>query len=194
MDTAKYAITIDNGSAVSHVAIFLLPNVPFDTAYAALIYFQLPGQDFKLFGIISAMKPSAIFKLNNNNAPHNRLIDDMDMEIGDAVDIPNDPLNKIVIGISIEPALEAERLLAESKQQQTATRPLAITNGSTHVSPSDPTKTAALATKIMKHAYTYLGSFVDNQGKVSLKLFDNWWEKFKTRLQNDPKFLDSQGD
>lgn len=194
MDTTKYTLIIENGSKVSHVALFLLPNVPFDPAFAALIYFQLPGQDFKLFGTISASKPSAIFKLNNNNAPQNRLIDDLDMDIDGIGATPLDPMDNIIVGISIEPALEAERLLVESKQLQSSAKPLAIANGETHVSPSDPAQTAALATKIIKHAYNYLGSFVDSQGKVGMKVFDSWWDKFKVRLQNDPKFLDKQED
>lgn len=106
----------------------------------------------------------------------------------------DDRMDKLVVGISIEPALEAERFFAESKEQQQKI-PLAITAGpATSGTPYDSSQVSALAGKIIKHAYTYLGSFVDSQGKVSIKVFDSWWEKFKTRLQNDPKFLDRQND
>lgn len=191
VDTNKYAITIENGAKISHVAIFLLPNVDLDAQFQALIYFQLPNQDFKLFGSISQMKPSAIFKLNNSGSNSSQILDDIDMD-GDSGKI-FDPLDNITVGISIEPVIEAERQLRELKESQLANpnnTQLAVVHQPGI--PSDPTTTALLAGKIVKHAYNYLTEFIDDEGKVSIKFFDSWWDKFKTRLQNDPKFLESQ--
>ncbi|ODQ59711.1 hypothetical protein WICANDRAFT_91536 [Wickerhamomyces anomalus NRRL Y-366-8] len=180
---------MENGTKISHVAIFLLPNIELDPSFAALIFFQLPNQDFKLFGSISASKPSAIFKLNNSVQNSPQIMDEMDMDTDQA----SDPLNNITVGISIEPVADAERQLEEakafaqsSKQKQLTTTPY---NGS--IMPSNPNTTALLAGKIVKHAYNYLTGFIDDQGRINIKYFDTWWDKFKTRLQNDPKFLDA---
>lgn len=114
----------------------------------------------------------------------------MDMD----TDFSNDPLNNITVGISIEPIADAERQLEESKALAQSSKPKQLTatafNGS--VTPSNPNTTAILAGKIVKHAYNYLTGFIDNEGRINIKYFDNWWDKFKTRLQNDPKFLDAE--
>lgn len=185
IEANKYKIEIENGHKISHVAIFLLPNVNLDPQYQALIYFQLPNQPYKLFGSISQVKPSAIFKLKNNQSSGNsQILDDIDMD-----DRIIDPQNNITVGISIEPFNEAERLLQELKYSQSSTQ-LAVVNKNQTI--NDPTSTAILAGKIVKHAYNYLTGFVDDQGRVNIKFFDSWWDKFRTRLQNDPKFLESQ--
>ncbi|CCH40524.1 hypothetical protein BN7_57 [Wickerhamomyces ciferrii] len=193
-DTNKYAINIENGLKISHITLFLLPNIDLDPQFAALIFFQLPNQDFKLFGSISSTKPSAIFKLNNSIQTSPQIMDEMDMD----TDSPNDPINNITVGISIEPIADAERQLAEAKalsQQQQAIgkqKALTATAFNSSVTPNNPNTTAILANKIVKHAYNYLTGFIDDQGKINIKYFDNWWDKFKTRLQNDPKFLDNE--
>ncbi|KAH3675139.1 hypothetical protein WICMUC_002795 [Wickerhamomyces mucosus] len=191
----KFTINIENGSKISHVALFLLPNAEFDQSFQALIYFQLPNQDFKLFGSISSMKPSAIFKLNNggNNNKTSQILDDIEMDSEDPPIV--NPQDNIVVGISIEPTDEAERQLQAMKEQASVLRSpqkqLASVPFNSSV-PTNPNDTAILASKIVKHAYNYLTGFIDSQGKVSIKYFDTWWDKFRTRLQNDPKFLESQ--
>lgn len=113
-------------------------------------------------------------------------------------DIANDPMNNITVGISIEPIADAERQLEEAKAlaqaqaQASKQKQISSVAHSSSVTPSDPNKTALLAGKIVKHAYNYLTGFIDEQGKINIKYFDSWWDKFKTRLQNDPKFLDAE--
>lgn len=117
----------------------------------------------------------------------------MEMDTDDGTPV-SDPSNNITVGISIEPVADAERQLEEAKalsQAQAANKPKQLTNG-TSILPANPNVTALLASKIVKHAYNYLTGFIDDQGKISIKYFDSWWDKFKTRLQNDPKFLEAE--
>ena len=53
----------------SHITLFILPNVTFPPNYLATVYFKLgPLEEFKLFGYLSAEKPSAIFKVKLPNS------------------------------------------------------------------------------------------------------------------------------
>lgn len=175
VEPAKWVFSIPNAANINHIAIFLLPQTDFtDVNYTALVYFQLPDlADFKLLGGLNPAKPSAIFRLSHSAKPTSSyLADDDTMNDDPAID--ESVLN---IGISIEPTAQADVLLAEAKPaapKSPAPQPLDI---------------AALANKIVKHAYNYLGSFIDSSGKVPMKAFDNWWDKFKTKLGNNPNFL-----
>lgn len=173
-------ISIPNSANVNFVTIFLLPNSEFvDVSFTALIYFQLPNsQEFKLLGGINPNKPSAIYKLSNFRPASHVPTNDDDLEIDD-----NSQQGDIQIGISIEPTPQAEVLLANEKAQVTKQLPPPLV-------PKTPSETAALANKIVGHAYNYLGSFIDASGKVPMKAFDSWWDKFKTKLANNPSFLD----
>lgn len=186
VESTKFVIAIPNASKVNHLAIFLLPQTDFtDANFTALVYFQLPNlNEFKLLGGLNPMKPSAIFKLNNNAPPiSNTVDDDVSMNDGDPED--TEILN---IGISIEPTEQAQALLEQEKQKQKTIMPATLT-GSLIPAPQAPLDIASLANKIVAHAYNYLSGFIDGQGMVPMKQFDSWWLKFKTKLANNPNFL-----
>ncbi|CAH2354678.1 protein Opi10p [[Candida] railenensis] len=201
VETTKYVINITNASNISHIALFLLPQTEFtDPNFTGLVYIQLPNSpDFKLLGGINPNKPSAIYKLNNNNASAKTgdQIDDVEMNIDNANinGAGGADLNSVInIGISIEPTPQAELLIQQEKAKQ---QQLSAGNSSALVPTPKPSSTkfqpsdvAVLANRIVTHAYNYLGSFIDSQGKVPMKAFDTWWDKFKTKLQNNPGFLD----
>lgn len=184
VEPTKYVIAVPNAANVSHIAVFLLPQTEFNDAnYTALVFFQLPNsQEFKLLGGLNPNKPSAIYKLNSNGANGKGQYDDIEMDDngsnsnGDAV---------INIGISIEPTPQAEVQLQAEKQKM-ATAALVPARKT-----ESPQTTAALANKIVSHAYNFLGSFIDPAGKVPMKAFDNWWDKFRAKLLNNPNFLDT---
>ncbi|EGW33865.1 uncharacterized protein SPAPADRAFT_59235 [Spathaspora passalidarum NRRL Y-27907] len=186
VENTKYVITIPNASNVSYITIFLLPNSSFtDTNYTALVYFQLPNsQEYKLLGGIGPNKPSAIYKLNNNATKVNNQSDEIDMDMGEGP-VDSADTTTINIGISIEPSELASQLIEQAKVSQTSALVVAP-----KPVPRAPNDTAQLANKIVGHAYNFLGSFVDTSGKVPIKAFDNWWDKFKMKLQNNPNFLE----
>lgn len=183
VEPTKWVFAMNNASNVNHVAIFLLPQSDFiDPNFTALVYFQMPNSEFKLLGGLNPNKPSAIFKLNNTKkATQSHFADDdaMNDDLGGTTD--NVVLN---IGIALEPTVQAELLLLQEKQKNArAILPPA------QAAPQAPLDIASLANKIVTHAYNYLGSFIDGSGKVPMKAFDNWWDKFKMKLANNPNFL-----
>ena len=187
---------------------------------------QQQQPEFKLLGGINPAKPSAIYRLSNfssgagngngsgtgfggSSTGDSTIENDQGMEvdntfngqgsgIGGASGTDANDQVTINIGISIEPTVQAEQILQQSKadnsgglvhtRASTTTTTTARANGEIPAI-KDPQSTATLANKIVGHAYNYLASFIDPQGKVPIKAFDNWWEKFKTKLQTNPNFL-----
>ena len=100
---------------------------------------------------------------------------------------------EISLGISLEPAAEVEAQLNLLRANTSSSTAVAI-GGSAQPAPMDPNSTAALAGKIMQHAFNFLSGFATNDGMISLKAFGNWWTKFQARLSADPQFLERLGD
>lgn len=198
----------------SHITLFILPNVTFPDNFIATVYFKLsPTEDFKLFGYLGNEKPSAIFKVRlrlpnaTTSRPQNSSYGDglgeidMDEDEGDSVPIGSHNISELIIGISIEEREQGMMKIAEWKAAQAP----AANNSSLVLSRPGmggniltvgqlatvyPKLTQELAAKIVQHAYNYLSGFLDASGNVSIKRFDTWWDKFKTRLANDGTFLD----
>lgn len=193
VEPTKYVITVPNASNISHIAIFLLPQTEFtDVNFTALVYFQLPNsQEFKLLGGLNPAKPSAIYKLNNTNkaSESSTQLDDVDMSVDTGPESADSTIN---IGISIEPTPQAEQLLMQERQKQAGASQSLVPAGAARASPAlqSPNDIASLANKIVTHAYNFLGSFIDDSGKVPMKAFNSWWDKFKNKLANNPGFLD----
>lgn len=187
VEATKFVFAIPNAANINHVAVFLLPQTEFtDVNYTALVYFQLPNStDFKLLGGLNPAKPSAIFRLNTGQkaAAGSHFADDDDvMNDAEAPTARDFVLN---IGISIEPTPQAEQLLQQEKTKQKTIMP----SPTPQPAPQTPLEIASLANKIVRHAYNYLGGFVDASGKVLMKVFDTWWDKFRVKLANNPNFL-----
>lgn len=197
----------------SHISLFILPNVTFPDDFIATVYFKLsPNEDFKLFGYLGNEKPSAIFKVKlpaaaSSRQPLSGYGDglgeiDMDDNVGDLGDTGNHNISELIIGISIEPRDQGMMKITEWKAEQQAmsknnsslvlSRPGMQGNILTvgQLAAAYPKLTQELAAKIVQHAYNYLSGFLDAAGNVSIKRFDTWWDKFKTRLANDGRFLD----
>lgn len=173
VDTAKFQISVPQAAGLSHVAVFLLPDQVVPPDYGCLVYFRLPHHgenDFQLLGGLDASKPLAIFRFNSAGTSGEDEL--MDADAG-----------ALTIGISIEPASTCAVML------QLVARPRALPAGS---APAAPLDVAVLANKIVQNAYNYLGLFTDAAGKVPMAQFDLWWNKFRAKLQNNPKFLDNQ--
>ncbi|CCK72684.1 Opi10p KNAG_0L00610 [Huiozyma naganishii CBS 8797] len=202
----------------SHISLFILPNVTFPVDFVATVYFKLgPEEDFKLFGYLSLEKPSAMFKvrLSRGGASPEAVTDglgeiDMDEDV-DGTTLPptgGSNISQLIIGISIEPRAEGLARLEQWKAQLAAEK---LAGGSVPPSSSSslvvaprarnvatagqlarlyPSLTQELAGKIVQHAYNYLAGFLDPQGNVPIKVFDAWWDKFRSRLSNDAGFLD----
>ena len=182
----KFVYQIKEASKINHMAIFLLPGAGLPTGLAASVYAQLPGKDFALLGALTETKQSAIFKFNvqTESASHN----EVDMMMDDEEAAGTDQV-EITIGISLEPQAQVEAQLAAIKQAQLSKQKLLLPAQPAVAAPSDPNDIASLANKIVAHAYNYMSSFVNGQGQVPIKAFDDWWNKFKSKLALDPSFL-----
>lgn len=108
----------------------------------------------------------------------------------DVEDTKVDTSYTINIGISLEPMAAVEEAMAQQKQASIAANGNRIAaNGAAGTQPLDTKAIAGISTKIYQHAYNFMSGFTDDKGMVPLKVFDDWWNKFKSRLQNNPKFL-----
>lgn len=184
IEPTKFMLSVANASNIHHIVVFLLPDANLDPNVAASVYFQLPGKEFRLLGAISNDKPSAIFKINNNAMKQHTGVYDLDAMV-DVDDNTVDPEYVINIGISLEPMRAVEEAMAAQKQAATPTP-----TRNDNPPPVNTQAIAQVATKIYQHAYNYMSGFTSADGKIPLKAFDDWWNKFKSRLQNNPKFLD----
>ncbi|KAK9454795.1 hypothetical protein V1511DRAFT_521898 [Dipodascopsis uninucleata] len=190
IDPTKFVFQIEDGARVNHITVFLLPGNVLDPNVAASVYFQWPGKPFQLLGAISNSKPSAIFRVNQSSSAINSTaiasIDDM---IDDGAS--TEPIT-ISLGISIEPADQVSAQLAELQNKQSGSNSAIVPRSNSRISSAklDPNSTAALANKIMQHAFNFLSGFATPDGMVSLKAFNDWWQKFIGKLQVDPSFLD----
>lgn len=173
LDLTQWGIKIANALNINHISVFMLPNSEFvDPNYTALVYFQVKGGEFRLLGGINPNKPSAIYRLRTGDGD-----DDM---MGDDVNI----------GFQIETTPNAEIQLAQLASSVQATKLTAVTGpvrSATHATTND---IAELAKRVVGNAYNYLGSWIDPNGMVPMKAFDQWWDKFLVKLQNNPNFLD----
>lgn len=199
VDALKYVITFGLLSqSISHVSIFMLPNIEFDPGYTLLIYFQInqTGQplqpEFKLLGGLSLNKQSAIYKIKNNklNGGSNdggMMIDDIDMDTE-----TGETTQEVIIGISIEPNLQAEALLLSLKAQQSlllaTPRQLLLTNSSSSSIGID--QKIKISNKVIENCYNFLSSFEDSNKKVPIAKFNEWWKRYIQKLENNPKLLD----
>lgn len=196
----QYAFQLPASPSFSHVVVFLVPGnaLPADTLAAVYIQFPGPSAEFKLLGAIGNDKQTAIFKINNGNAAADIYTqDDMGDEMSDATPATNgigpDVAPQITIGISIEPAATIQAQLA-ALQSSNSSSALVVANKK----PS-PVSTKVLAQRIIKNAFNFLASFagqttVGGEEMVPLRSFRSWWEKFERRVENDPGFLEREGD
>ncbi|ODV86725.1 hypothetical protein CANARDRAFT_196267 [[Candida] arabinofermentans NRRL YB-2248] len=211
LDSLKFVTNYDNiaPKLLFHLSIFLLPNVPFDPNYTALIFYQFqkdgtPTSEFRLLGGLNEAKQSAIFKINSGisdsttNQPTIQSNEgDIDM---DTTDMDNSSVNStssmsLVIGISIEPNNIALPQLEQLKLQHTQKALPAPIKPEGKLSTADIPLTKdqieSISGKIINNAYNFLSSFVDDNNNVSISKFDLWWSRFKVKMANDPSFLDN---
>lgn len=188
IDPVRWGHVLKNASKTHFMAVFILPGFTLPPNTAGSVYVQLPGQEFKLMGFLSEEKQSAIFKFNPEQVATSVAndVDEMMDESAAATEFD------VFIGISLEPLEQAQANLAQLRQAQaTAPRALAAPQGTqaTVAAPTDAGDIAALGNKIVENAYNYMSGFTDTDGKVPIKAFNTWWDKFTSRLKTDPKFL-----
>ncbi|KAI9728201.1 MAG: hypothetical protein M1828_004662 [Chrysothrix sp. TS-e1954] len=209
------AFHIPSQPAFSHIGVFLLPGQSLPDGTAALVFMQMPpSQEFKLLGGIGNEKQSAIFKVNvpkttqTLNGSTSGLSDDV--MIDDATVLPQNGSTgggpessgtpDIVLGISIEPKANAEAQLASLRSNQPHSRPQFPQAGSgqelvrRQSQQTARVSTQVLAQRIIGNAFDFLSGFAEGSAggeMVPLKSFQQWWEKFRKKIELDPGFLEN---
>lgn len=184
--------------AFSHIVVFLLPGVVLPPNTAASVYLAANGaaaNDFTFLGGVGPGKESAIFRVNGAHSDNTN---------GGEVGMAAPPAGEMILGISLETAEEVSAKLAALQASN-------MTNGNSSgtmvlaAKRPAPATTVLLAQRIIKNAFNFLASFAGNvpvPGStgtagvevVPLKAFQDWWDKFETRVKNDPSFLDKDVD
>ncbi|KAL8930902.1 MAG: hypothetical protein Q9208_000003 [Pyrenodesmia sp. 3 TL-2023] len=201
VSSTQYAFQLPSSPSFSHIVVFLVPGnaLPSDTLAAVYIQFPGPNSEFKLLGAIGNEKQTAIFRVNNGSAdPETSTQGNMGDEMSDTTIPTTNNINpnitqQITIGISIEPAATIQAQLA-ALQSSSSSSALVVANKR----PS-PVTTKVLAQRIIKNAFNFLASFagqttVGGEEMVPLRSFRSWWEKFERKVENDPGFLEREGD
>lgn len=156
-----------------HIMIFLLPAVSLPPNTAAAIYLATASDvasgspNFKFLGGIGPGKESAMFRVSNATT------------------------DGLVIGVEVEP----EESVGQRLQDLAANKP----KGPSGAHQQQQPPTVVLAQRIIQNAFNFLASFSGTAGPggvevVPLKAFQNWWEKFESRVRADPSFLEKQSD
>lgn len=97
VDEAKFLFELSDPASINHIVVFMLGTITFPEGLAATVHFLWPSRhpSWKLLGMISNEKPSAIFKLGAKEFIKNASDMNMDQE---------DFSGEIIqLGISIEP-------------------------------------------------------------------------------------------
>ncbi|QPG75368.1 hypothetical protein FOA43_002721 [Brettanomyces nanus] len=172
--------------------------------------------EFKLLGGLTAQKQSAIFKINPGNIGS---IDVASSVMPSEGDIDMDGSGEgtggtggtgtgtgtegtsasIILGISIEPN---DTALPQLEQLKLSGATNAAYNSQSLVTVNSPANAALAASKdltqsqvlefsnkIIGNAYNFLSSFADSNNKVSMNKFNDWWNRFKSRMSSDPGYL-----
>ena len=96
----------------------------------------------------------------------------------------------VIVGLSIEPALQVARNLEVQKATQASSQTALELVRKVPSGADQKVSTKELAQKVINDAYNYLASFEDETGKVPLKRFQEWWRKFEGKVEHDPAFLE----
>lgn len=185
VEPMKFVYNIANAARINHISLFLLPGTQFPPDVAAAVYAKLPtSNDFQLLGALTLTKQSAIYKLNTNAVSAN--VNDVDVMMDDSDVVSG---HDIVLGIALEPIQQTEAALEQARAA--VAKPPKLLQAAPAPAPDAPQDIASLANKIVSHAYNYMSGFVDSNGKVPIKAFDEWWNKFKSKIQVNPAFLNN---
>jgi hypothetical protein len=193
---SQFAFRIPPVPSFSHIVVFLLPGTQLPEGTAASVYVQIPpSKDFKFLGGIGPGKESAIFKVSGlkngdpaagpNELDGDAMTDDAGQPSANAV-----PGTDIVVGVSIEPAVQVESQMASLKAPSNNPTTALVRKSS---ATGGRVTTKILAQRIIGNAFNFLASFGTAEGSEEvLKAFQAWWMKFEKKVELDPSFLERE--
>ncbi|KAG5519248.1 hypothetical protein PMAC_002336 [Pneumocystis sp. 'macacae'] len=198
IENNKFIFVLENALTINHIVIFLLPDKSFHDNFGATVHFQYSGKSFQLLGGLSNKKPSAIFRLKNISITNN-----LNSEADEMLDSAESLSISAILGISIEPLLSIEQQLSSLSTIQENQKKL---EKSKEVSLLIPSVQVTLQ-KIMTNLYNFIVGFATSQlpqgsmlltniqidnTYIPLKVFQDWYSKFSSKLSVDPNFLEKE--
>ncbi|CAG8716106.1 6391_t:CDS:2, partial [Cetraspora pellucida] len=217
VDVNKYVFEIPDAGTINHIVVFLLGTVPFEPGYAATVHFLWPGGEhgWKLLGMLSNDKPSAIFRLRGSAIPgttnaftssnafsfgSTKLItnyntDEMSMDVNDLSSATISVT--ATLGISIEPVAMVESQIATLPQ--TSNQPQTSSSfGGISITPE---LISQITQNTLRNLYNYVTSFATSSTPfgsqiigtgntfISAKVFQDWYETFTRKVKIDPNVV-----
>ncbi|KAG9291379.1 hypothetical protein G9A89_003483 [Geosiphon pyriformis] len=196
IDTNKFVFELPDALTINHIVVFLLGTVPFEPGYAATVHFLWPGGEdgWKLLGMLSNEKPSAIFRLRGAIIPSGTsstssitsklLTEGTSMDLNEDAFVPSQIT--ATLGISIEPITVVETAIS------------AITAQISYP-PGGPDNLSQVAINILKNLYNYVTSFAttslplgfqnSHQSYIPLKVFQDWYDGFVRKVKINPALV-----
>lgn len=207
LSPTQYAFSVPAVPYFTHIVVFLLPGMKLPPSTLAGVYIQFPGSgpDFKFLGAIGDDKQSAIFRVGAvqpaeaNSHLRGSNIDQDEMTDIDVPDSSSGSVPDVTVGVSIEPVASIQVQLAKLKSSRATANSASTALVLAKQQQTSPISTKLLAQRIIKNAFNFLASFAGSTGPggeevVPLRSFKAWWEKFERRVENDPAFLERDGD
>jgi len=188
----RYVIQLERAETISHIAVFFLSDPPFiPPTQAVAIYLNWPGRDWKLLGMISYEKPSAILRLKGTPSVFPAFSSSQNGEQeADSMELENNMLPdsttsiSAFIGLSVEPFETVQVQLATimlQQEEQTNVAlsvfprqtispnraiPTSLLSPLLNLSTAPTADVATLYQRLLKHLYNYVMSFAGKtQGK-----------------------------
>ncbi|RIA86979.1 hypothetical protein C1645_799871 [Glomus cerebriforme] len=190
VDVNKYVFELPDATTINHIVVFLLGTIPFDSGYAATVHFLWPESEngWKLLGMVSNEKPSAIFRLRGAIIPSSNVLSGSSPFATRLLSDSRGETTPITatLGISIEPINIVEEQISALRSQSNATT-------SEHAS--------QIAIKILKNLYNYVTSFASpivpldaqkigiGNSYISTKIFQDWYDGFMRKVFMDPNIV-----
>ncbi|GBC08190.1 hypothetical protein RclHR1_07960006 [Rhizophagus clarus] len=190
VDVNKYVFELPDAATINHIVVFLLGTIPFDPGYAATVHFLWPGNGsgWKLLGMISNEKPSAIFRLRGTTISSSSAFGTRLLTSGINTTQFGANISSITatLGISIEPINVVEEQVLSLPQQ---------------INASIPEYTTQISTNVLKNLYNYATSFATSivpfdaqkigigNSYISTKIFQDWYDGFTRKVMMDPNIV-----
>ncbi|KAI3653432.1 hypothetical protein MP228_001379 [Amoeboaphelidium protococcarum] len=178
VDATHVVCDIIDAVSVNHICVFLTQTLPANVG--ASVHFQFVNSGWKLLGVLTNEKPSAIFKLKGFDQIQNLGGSQSSMSIATT---QGQRINA-QLGISLEPIDQVQNQMAEMQrarqsQQQQQQQQVSIASGDKQ----------QIAESILRQLYEFITSFVSDIGTQSnatipLRAFQEWYNKMTTKIKN----------
>ncbi|TPX32055.1 hypothetical protein SmJEL517_g04769 [Synchytrium microbalum] len=198
----KYLFELTDAQNINHVVVFLTEGLP--AGFACTVFLHWPGASttsWRLLGMISNDKPSAIFKLGGKEwfqsqvqSTNDLMVDEVPISITAQLGISIEPIESVFSQISTLPQLPHTSSLMSMMGSSDANM---MQSESTALVPArDPVRMVSL---IIENLYNYLTSFAVNTSQIPsatfgsteatyipAKALQEWYFKTNGKLKMDP--------